>query len=234
MTKFETLFGMKETDIKNTCLLLPLIKKDMLHGLGIEKLARGRLYTSGNNSFFTIIHTGVGSGLLGDAALYLKNTDCQNMIAFGSCGLVDEVDDLNIGSLVTPSLSYSLESFTEMLSGYNKWESYKPDKKLFESLINNKVKNVTCASLGSLKLEEGYIDIFKEKGIDVVDMECAALFSAAGSVKKKALALFYVTDIINKEPFYRDMTTKDQGILSLSIKSAINILCKLTKENLKD
>ena len=142
MTKFETLFGMKETDIKNTCLLLPLIKKDMLYGLGIEKLARGRLYTSGNNSSFTIIHTGVGAGLLGDAALYLKNTDCQNIIAFGSCGLVDEVDDLNIGSLVTPSLSYSLESFTEMLSGYNKWESYRPDKKLFESLINNKVKKI--------------------------------------------------------------------------------------------
>ncbi|MBU4458080.1 MAG: hypothetical protein KJ902_04985 [Candidatus Omnitrophica bacterium] len=234
MTKFKTLFGIKETDVKNTCLLLPLIKKDMLHGLCIERLSRGRLYASGNNSSFTIIHTGVGAGLLGDAALYLENTKCQNIIVFGSCGLVDEIDNLNIGSLVSPSLSYSLESFTEMLSGYSKWESHKPDKKLLEYLINNKVKKVTCASLGSLKLEEGYIDIFKEKNIDVADMECAALFSAVRCIKKKAAALFYVTDIINKKPFYRNLTTEDQRILSLSIKSAINILCKLTEENLKD
>lgn len=237
MTTFQKLFGIKETDVKKTCILMPLLKKDTLNGLGVKGFLRGRLYGAGNTKYFTIIHTGIGSALLGDAVLYLGETQCQDIILFGSCGLVREEKSLKVGSLVMPSKCYSQESFTEMLLGDKKDpEVFYPDKVLFEKFLRlNKsydIKEVTCSTLGSLKLEEQCIDRFKEKDIQIVDMECSSLFSASGYVKKRAMALFYITDIINEKPFYMDLNKGDSSILSSSIKSAIGYLCKFIEKNL--
>ena len=98
--------------------------------------------------------------------------------------------------------------------------------------INKNVKKLTCATLGSLKLEESYIDKFKEKNIRIVEMESTTLFSASAHINRKALAFFYVTDIINKKPFYEDLADADKLKLSSSIKSATNILCKFIEKNL--
>jgi purine-nucleoside phosphorylase len=205
---------------------MPLLTKNILNALGVKNFSRGKLYGTGNSKSFTVIHTGVGPTLLGDAVLYLEDTPCRNIILFGSCGLVREVKDLNIGGLVAPFESYSLESFSDMLHG-NKdgWKIFEPDAILLKKLLEiDKIKKVKCVTIGSLKLEEDYIDIFKEKGIEVADMECSALFSAAEHIKRSAIALFYITDIINKKPFYLDLNPKDRSAVSSSIKSAINIL----------
>ncbi|MBU4590234.1 MAG: hypothetical protein KKG01_04855 [Candidatus Omnitrophica bacterium] len=235
MTKFETLFGIKESQVKNTCVLLPLLKKEMLKNLGVKEFSKGRLYSSGNSKSFTAIQTGIGPGLSGDAALYLAETQCQNIILFGSCGLVKEEKDIGVGSLVVPEECYSLESFTDMLLG-NKdcWQVFSGDKALMENFLkaNKDIKKLTCATLGSLKLEEGYIDRLKEKNIKIVEMECSALFSASKHTGKKAMALFYVTDIIHKKPFYKDLANDDKMKLSSSIRSAADILCDFIEKNL--
>jgi len=231
MMRFQRLFGIKESLVKNTCILMPLLGKNTLKGLGVERFSRGRLYGSGNSPFFTVIHTGIGAALLGDAVLYLEETPCQNIILFGSCGLVQETDNLKIGSIVTAEKSYSLESFSDMLLKDKKdWEVFSGDKTLLENLP--KIKKVTCLSVGSLKLEEDYVGVFRERCIQVVDMECAALFSASRHIKRKAMALFYATDIVDKKPFYRDLTPDDKSALSSSTKAATNILCEFIKKNL--
>ena len=126
-----------------------------------------------------------------------------------------------------------MESFTDMLlREIKEYSLFYPDKSLLEKLPE--VKKVTCATLSSLKLEEKYMDLFEQKGIQVVDMECSAIFSAARHIRKKAMALFYITDIINKKPFYKGLSATDRLRLSSSIKSASNILCNLIKENLRD
>lgn len=235
MEKFEVLFGIKESQVKNTCILLPLLTKDLLKGLDIGEFSRGRLYSSGDAESFTAIRTGIGPGSLGDAVLYLGNTRCRNIILFGSCGLVKEESDVAIGSLVVPDKCYSLESFTDMLlQKKSDRQAFYGDKALMKNLlkVNKGIKKLTCATLGSLKLEEGYIDRFKEKNIQIVDMELSALFSAARHIKRKATALFYVTDIINKKPFYKDLDSKDKSNLASSIKSASDILCNFIKKNL--
>jgi len=234
MTTFQTLFGIKESQVKNTCLLLPLLGKDILNWLGVTEFSRGRLYGSGNTQFFTVIHTGLGPALLGDAVLYLGRTQCQNIILLGSCGLVTQERDLTIGSLVAPFMSYSLESFSDMLLKDKKdWKIFHSDKSLLENFLKvNKryaIKKLCCATTGSLKLEEDYIDLFKEKQIQIVDMECAALFSASKYIGKHAMSLFYVTDIINKKPFYMNLNPEEKLALSSSIKSAAHILCEFIK-----
>ena len=233
MSKFKTLFGIDVSRIKNTCILLPLLRKDVSKGLGVNGFSRGKLYSTGENRLFTVIHTGIGPGFSGDAVLYLKETRCQNIILFGSCGLVKEEKDLGIGSIVTPEECYAMESFTDMLLGKRKgFKPFFPDSSLLGKLP--KAKKVTCATLGSLKLEENLTEEFVQKRIQVVDMECSACFSAAASIKKKALALFYVTDIINKKPFHEKLEHSDNKTLKDSIKSASCLLRDFIEKSLKD
>ncbi|MFH1782442.1 MAG: hypothetical protein ABH848_02375 [Candidatus Omnitrophota bacterium] len=234
MSTFKALFGIEASQVKKTCLLMPFILKGMLKELEIKKLEIGKLYSSGENDLFTVIHTGLGVSLLGDAVLYLKETKCENIILFGSCGLVKKMKDINIGSLVSPDKCYSLESFSEMLLNEQKkdFSVFYPDKDLLSSLLNKgpHIKEVTCATVSSLKLEETYIDIFNKNGIEALDMECSALFSAASAAGIKATALFYVTDIIKKLPFYRDMSPEDKRTLYDSIRSSTSILWNFIKE----
>ncbi|MFC1666460.1 hypothetical protein ACFL0P_01120 [Candidatus Omnitrophota bacterium] len=237
MTEFQKLFGAKETHIKETCILLPLLRKDILRQLGVKEFLRGRLYGSGNSNAFTVIHTGVGPAFSGDVALYLSQTRCQNMILFGSCGLVKEKDGLRIGSLVTPSKAYALEGFTEMLLKDKKdWNSFHPDTTLIENFLSSNkdrdIKKTLCATLGSLKLERDYVDLFNKKEVETVDMECSALFSASKHTGKRAMAFFYITDIINKKPFYVALEAEDKKTLSSSIKTAARILCEFIEKNL--
>jgi purine-nucleoside phosphorylase len=235
MTKFETLFGVDAPEIKNTCVLLPLPAKSMLNDLGIDKLSKGKLYSSGHSGNFSAIITGMGAGMAGDAVLYLRETGCQNIILFGSCGLTQAKPGMDIGALVSPVKSYSMESFSSMLfdkkTGLKKFSS---DKILMENLLKDSgdVKKVTCATLGSLKLEEGMIDLFIKQHIDVVDMECSSVFSASQYIKRNAIALFYITDIINEKPFYSSLNDKDRSALSSSIKKSCHILCDFIKNDL--
>jgi purine-nucleoside phosphorylase len=231
MTRFETLFGIEESAIKNTCVLLPLIPKGALNKFDVKNLSRGKIYSSGSTDTFTLINTGMSSALTGDAVIYLSGTSCKKIILFGSCGLVKPSAGLDIGSLVTPMESYSMESFSDLLLKDKAFKTFYPDKALAESFLKTyaNVQKVTCATLGSLKLEEENMPLFSEKKIDVVDMECSSLFSAAGYKHLKAMALFYISDILNEKPFYEKLSREDEMKLSSSIDSAIESICSFVK-----
>jgi len=238
MTAFKQLFGIKEVEIKNTCVLLPILAKSIAGELGVKKFYKGKLYSSGNSPSFTAINTGLGPALLGDAVLHLANTPCQNILLFGSCGLVKKEQDLDVGSLVVPYKCHASESFSDMLLKDKKdWDIFYPTSPLTENFLetNKKsdIKKVACATLGSLKLEENYVALFGEKDIQVVDMECSAFFSASKHIGRNAMAFFYITDIINKKPFYRNVSLEERLSLSSSIKSATRILCEFIEKNLK-
>jgi len=231
MTKFEKLFGMKEPEIKDTCVLMPLVPKSSLELFGVKDLAKGKIYSSGNAKHFTVINTGIGASFTGDAALYLADTGCKNIILFGSCGLVKSSDGLDIGSLVTPVECYAMESFTSLLLKNHDFKKFYPDKALTESFLNNNkgIRKVNCATLGSLKLEEENLGLFSEKDIQAVEMECSGLFAAASHKNIKAMALFYVSDILNEKPFYCQFNPDDKLRLLSSIKSGIKSICTFVK-----
>ena len=227
MTKFEALFGIKESEIKDTCVLMPLLLKGALDEFGVKKLSRGKIYSSGNARYFTLIISGMGAMFTGDAALYLSQTNCKNLILFGSCGLVKPCENIDIGSLVAPIECYSMESFSDLLLKNHNFKAFYPDEVMVGSFlkINKSVREVSCATLGSLKLEEDYLSLFSEKNIQVVDMECSGFFSAAIQKNLKAMALFYISDIINEKPFYRPLIDEDRVKLSSSIKEGLYSIC---------
>ena len=236
MKDFEVLFGITTQEVRGTCLLMPFISKDALQWFGIRRFARGKLYGAGNSRNFTLIHSGLGPALTGDALLYLKDTGCKNVILFGSCGLLAQNNGLGIGSLISPLKAYSLESFSRMLANQEiALDVYYPDKKLledFSSAASNSISPVNCATVSSLKLEEERKGAWLKQGIEAVDMECSAFFAAASHSGLKAIAVLYVTDIIGVKPFYQNMGLKDKAKIFLARKKAAGLLCKFIQENL--
>jgi len=232
MAAFKTMFGMDSSQIKKNCILLPLLSKGALNFFKIRRFSEGKLFGAGNANHFTLIYSGMGPALTGDAVLYLKETVCENIILFGSCGLVAEKPGLSIGSLVCPSKCYSRESFTDLLLARDKQPGvFYPAEDLFKCFLSmsqgQDIKEVVCSTISSLKLEEEMADSLMQQGIDVVDMECSAFFSAADFIGIKAAALFYVSDIINKQPFY-SLDAQSKLKLLFAIKKSAAILREFT------
>ncbi|MBI4708098.1 MAG: hypothetical protein HY761_09275 [Candidatus Omnitrophica bacterium] len=238
MTKFKALFGVDASEIKKNCILLPLLPKGILAEFKINSLTKGKLFCSGNHNDYTVIQTGMGAAFTADAVLYLKETVCENIILFGSCGLVNKNNGLDIGSLVAPSKCWENESFSELLKDkFKKSNIFYPDADLFKVLLTYRreigVKEVSCATLGSLRLEEEMHDSLIKEQVDVVEMECSAFFAAAKHCALKAAALFYVSDIINEKPFYFDMEPELKAKIFSAVKSAVNLICESFKNNLR-
>ncbi|MBN1405313.1 MAG: hypothetical protein JW946_02200 [Candidatus Omnitrophica bacterium] len=231
MDDFKLLFGIDKDAIKSTCVLVPFLNKDMMSGFGVKNVKKAKLYGVAQKEDFSLIYTGVGTALLGDCALYLERTKCENIILFGSCGLVKAAKPLSIGSIICPDKCYSFESFSDMLHKDHKVKVFYPDKGLREKLISHSasIKQVSCATLGSIKLEERYIDYFIKNGIDAVDMECSALFSAAAFISRKAAAVLYVSDIIKEKPFYEGLGFEDEASLSSCAQNAARLLTGFIK-----
>lgn len=237
MKKFEALFGIKSASVKKNCIMCPLLPKGILDEFRIKDFKRGKLYSSGNSDTVTLIQTGIGPGFAGDAVLYLKETACKNIILFGSCGLVKAKKGLSIGSLVCPAKCYANESFSEMLLnrklGPRVFHCHEDLLKIFlRAAWKEKVEEVTCATLSSLKLEEDMLHILAKKNIDVVDMECSAFFSAAAFVNIRVIALFYITDIIHKKPFYCNLETELKSKLTYAVKTASLLLKEILENSL--
>lgn len=237
MANFKTLFDVDPSLIQKTCVVVPFLMPGLLKALGIEGLKKGKLYATANTDEFTFIKAGIGTLLVGDALLYLEQTNCQEILYFGACGLVHETERLTIGSLVCPKVCLSFESFTDTLLRHtNKITAQYPDPVLFQSFLNNdlgqKIQPVTGMSIGSLKCEESYKEFFDEEGIEVIDMECSAFFSSARHIQKRAIALFYVTDIIGKKSFFEPLEPKDKLQIDHAIQTAcdaIRAFCKRDK-----
>ncbi len=229
MNAFETLFGVKREQVKKTCILLPIMPKGILKQFGVPELLRGKIYSSGNGARLTLIRTGVGPALAGDAVLYLGDTACKNIILFGSCGLVETGTGLHLGNLLCPSRAYAAESFTRLMEGDGPpWRMYYPDKKMYDQLLDSTDVDITsasCLSIGSLKLQDAMLQTFKKEAIQAVDMECASVFAAAARAGLQAAALFYATDVIGEKPFHAELSSEDKAILKSAIRDAVHILC---------
>jgi purine-nucleoside phosphorylase len=239
MDTFETLFGVKTTDVKNTCVLLPLLSKNIVKQFGVPRLSRGTIYSAGNSAHFTLIRTGVGSALAGDVVLYLTDTQCRTVILFGSCGLVDSSSGVQIGDLLSPGKCYAAESFTRLLEGNSRgWGVYYPDRNLNKQLLNAEgagdIRSATCLSIGSLRLQDAMRDTIKRKAIAAVDMECASVFAAAAHTGLRAVALLYVTDIIGEKSYHAELNREDGAVLTSSIRNAVRILCEFIEKKLSD
>ena len=239
MDRFKALFGMKTDAVRRVCILMPFVARGILENFGIKKLARGRLYGIGNGDICTVVHTRMGAAFTGDAVLSLSSTPCREIILFGTCGILREESGLGIGTLVAPSRCHARESFTELLTGDDDTgRVFSPDSRLQRELLaanpEGRIRELIGLSIGSLKLQPRFKDIYLSRGIRVVEMECAALFAAARQIGRRAAALLVVSDIVGEKPFYRNLDRAENDRLRSSFSRASRIICELITEKLND
>lgn len=233
MNIFKNIFGMDPGAIKEKCVLAPCLSKDLLVAFGVDELVRGKIYGCAQGKDFTLIHARIGVCFVGDLVLYLKETSCRQVFLFGSCGSVGTLD---IGRLVIPTKCFARESFSALLYDEDRpWPIFYPDSYLRESFKNSTKNfpydNVTCMTLSSLKFEQGLMQHFRDLNISVVDMECSAFFAAASKVGLPAMGLFYVSDVLEKKPFYADLTESDKQAMKAGMITGIKVLCDFIQKN---
>lgn len=208
---FNSLFGVDPDQIKETCVLVPFVTKEIVNEFKIKKLSKGVVYATANNDHFSLVYTKMGSTFLGDAVLHLEKTKCKNIILFGSCCVAKNNSKLKIGDLVVVKESIVQDSFVNVLENKDPINKYYSDRKLLKYL--DSIHNVLCLSVGSIKLEQRYLKFINDDLVDVIDLETGALYAAAKKIGKKALSILYITDSIDKNPYYEMF--KDKNVLKL-------------------
>lgn len=227
-SQFRYLFGVEAAEIKPTCILVPFMSKGLLQTFGVKQFSRGNPYGCGNGDNFTLIYTHMGALFVGDAVLHLAEAPCQNLILFGACGLVQKHDKITLGTMTVPTESMAMEGFSDLLAQNNyPCVTCRPNAPLLNRLkqsTSEPIQDVRCVSFGSLMLESTYQNQLIKQGIDVLDMESAAFLGAAQHIKKQAIALLYVTDIVGELPAYRKFLHEERVIINSAVEKSIKVL----------
>ncbi len=219
MKRFNKTFNLRPEEIETNCIILPSNDRDLFSSLGIVKSSRGLFYNTDITPGCTLISL-KNRMFAGDCVLSLKETNCKNIILFGSCGSFS----LKPGARAVSAGSFNMESFTGLLhtessSGFT---FIAPDKNLTDNLsdyIGKRAKKETFATVSSLFLEEIKKETIKSAGAVCVDMESSQVFSAAESAGIRAAGVFYVTDTIGKLLFYDRYTKEDADKIKGARKS---------------
>ena len=191
------------------------------------------MYSNSNysNSNVTVIST-KNNFLVGDIVLCLKNSACENVILFGSCG---GVGDVKIADKLIVKKAFNFESFSEMLEMKRNPDSYYPSTILLDNFLSKTKQNiiqVKCITSNSIVLQRTYKDWFDKNKINAIDMECSSVFSAASAINKKAIALFYVTDHISEaSPFETELDEKQRTQLLNTRQELADAICDFISNN---
>ncbi|MFA6003641.1 MAG: hypothetical protein WC881_06195 [Elusimicrobiota bacterium] len=205
MDTFKKLFGTDKSRIRPDCILSPLNEVDLFAGPQAGERARGDYFRAADLGFATLIGTRYNL-LAGDCVLRLADSPCRNIYLFNCCGGIG----VDIGAAYSVQKAWALESFSGMLAGQDPAASYQPDPELArEFSAYSGLPAGICATVGSLALEESYLPRFQELGVDCLDMECSAVFSAAKQAGQRALALLYVSNRIPDKPWHEHLDRKD-------------------------
>jgi len=227
-TPFQILFGTPAQDIMELCVLIPYPLPILQKALGAYNPAKGKIYTTFSGERVTLICSPMGAAFCGDAVLWLKDTPCQRVIFVGSCGSLKSPEELPLGSIVLPEECYDLESFSSLLSGVQWKDAHTPDQELLNTLSSIKTfPSVTSATLGSLAQEQRIFPQLQDKGIEVVDMECSAVYAAGKASGIKTTSLLFVTDYLKGKTFFETKTVQEKEIIKSSFHQIAELILQL-------
>ena len=213
---FEKFFGVEPAVISRSCIILPSGDRGLFGPSG--RNSSGMLAAVSESECGTLISL-KSRWVAGDAVLLLKDTPCENVALFGSCGSLEGPPP----GKVLVSGAFNLESFTGFLRDPAPGciEYVEPPGELtgdFGRYCRDKDGDIIegkCATVSSLMLEYEKLPALSALGAGYVDMEASMVFSAAEYACKSALGLFYVSDSPGRVDFYspygRDTAEKIKG-----------------------
>jgi hypothetical protein len=229
---FKTFFAINEKDIKHNCIICQNCDLSLFS----DKTSNGLFVKCSNIENATVIAL-KNNFLAGDAVLYLKNTVCENILLFGSCGGCNSRD---YGDMVIIDKAYNFESFSNILNFKDKTEYYQSMRLLFNNFLvksncSNLIKtNSACVS--SLVLDPNFLNWFKEKEISIADMESSIVFSAAKHINRNVIGLNYITDLIEQDSIINITNAGKQKIAFSRKKLAqaiVNFCDKIEYDNFR-
>lgn len=231
MNAFKKIFGIEPEAVRENCIICPMPGNlSLFAGEEESQVSKGMLFSAQDSGYATVFHSRYGS-MAADCVLLLKDTACRNVFLFGSCGSAGVID---LGVKVMPKKALVLESFSEMLKFKESIDASYPDKKLFdrfaEFAAGKNIMQLNTATVGSLFLEAGYIQWFAKHKISCVDMETSLLFSAALHIKRRAISLTYVSDVISKKPFFVELDQAERDKIDSSKKELARLLANFIKD----
>lgn len=202
MDTFKKLFGVDKSRIKPDCILSPLDEAGLFAG---TRLAHGDYFRVAECRHATLVGTRY-SLLAGDCVLHLADTPCRNIYLFNCCGGIGG----EVGAAYSVKKAFDFEGFSAMLAGREESGCHLPDAELAGEFASaSGLPEGTCATVGSLALEGAHLPRFRALGVDCLDMECSAVFSAARKAGKRALALLYVSNRVPDKPWHEDLDRRD-------------------------
>jgi len=220
MDTFKKLFGIEKSLIKPDCILTPLNEVDLFAGPRTLERARGDYFRVADSQHASIIGTHYNL-LAGDCVLNLADSPCRNIYLFNCCGGIGG----GIGAAYSVRKAFDFESFSRMLAEKEGADCYHPDAGLAEDFSSySGLAEGTCATVGSLALEETYLPRFRALGVDCLDMECSAVFSASKKTGKRALALLHVSNRVPDKPWHEQLDHRDLQRLGRSRKDLAALL----------
>ncbi len=222
--------GINLKEIKKTCVICQASDHDLFSKLGKPKKYNLFFSKIMNYDKLTVIST-KNNFLVGDIVLCLKNSACENIILFGSCGGVGNV---KIADKLIVKKVLNFESFSEMLEMKRTPDVYYPSTILLDFFLTRTkqdISQVKCITTNSIILERAYKEWFDKNKVDAVDMECSSVFSAASAINKKAIAVFYVTDHVSiSNPFENELDDSQKEQLLKVRQELANSICDFINE----
>jgi purine-nucleoside phosphorylase len=215
--------------IESSVVLTPIWSPAIFSRCRAESVADGiatvdRL-TYGSLSF-TMIRTGIGAPLAGDATIALGCTPCENLIFVGSVGGLDLKQ--RIGDLAIPTQSFSGDGFSAYLAEspngphWHPSQPIKPDQGLQTILVQESriatKSNSMAVHIGpvfssdTILAQFHHLDwITSQLRCVGIEMETSAVFKAARLCGIRAAALLQVSDVIPaRKSLYSGRTEADQ------------------------
>jgi len=160
----------------------------------------------------TIIVTGIGPGIVGDA-IYALNRPNSICLYTGTCGGIDK--DIEIGDYFVANDAICGDGFTLHL-GYQPFTKVFGDDELTKAvrlLLTTKtstVKSGTAFTACSVVCEINN-DFWSRinSSCSVIEMACASFYAAARSTSKKAAAYFWASDLPTRGKSFFDILTSN-------------------------
>jgi purine-nucleoside phosphorylase len=222
---FRDFFNMGAENVKRNCIIC----NEFDIGLFSNDIKKGLFVKTANFENCSVIAL-KNNFLAGDAVLYLKETQCENVMLFGSCGGCANIE---IGDLVLIEKAYNFESFSDMATSNRHWTGIEASKEIFEEFYrqnrDERIIRTNSAACASLILEKKFLGFFKENNISALDMESSIIFCAAKEIGVKFGAVMYVSDHIENKPFGSVLDMKNKMELSQARKRLAKMIARFFK-----
>ncbi len=223
---FKTLYGISPDAIQETVVIMPFdVPRAAVH-LGVERLINGRLFACGQCKGFTLIRSGMGAGFVGDCVLWLERTPCRQILFLGTCGLIEQTQQFDIGSVLTPKTVHIMESFSDIVRGHIKTPEVIA---IDDHLIDPVIPRTNCISFASLHEETKCLALFKKLNAHVIEMECAGFFLSSQRIHRASGILLVVSDIVADENMCFNLSPENKKKLSQGIHQACAAIARITR-----